>query len=121
MSKKCQNLTVSLISKMRDYFGVWEVEVLINGVVYTYPISSEYILKKVEKLLRLKKPGKALYLLGQAKISGFNSFSSVEDFTDGVRCSRNRNSSIIRDSVTEGNPKTRKGVRLRDKDFDGDS
>jgi hypothetical protein len=80
-SKKGQKLTVSLVSKIKDYFGIWEVTVLINNKAYTYPISSEFLLGKVEKQLRLNKPGRALHLLKQAKITGFNSFE--EEVKDG--------------------------------------
>lgn len=73
-TEKGQKLTCQLLSKVKDYFGVWEVTVLINNRLYTYPISSEFLLKKVEKLIRLKKFGKAIHVLSQAKISGYNYF-----------------------------------------------
>lgn len=74
-TQKGQKLTICLVSKIRDCFGVIEVCVLINGKEYTYPISSEFKLRKIESLLYRKKPGKALNLLRDAKITGFNSFA----------------------------------------------
>lgn len=74
-------LKVALISKVKDCFGVWEVAVTINERLYTYPIESEYILKKIEKMIRLKKYGKAIHLLSQFKVEGFNYF---EETTNGI-------------------------------------
>jgi len=74
MSKKGQKLTVCLLSKVRDCFGVWEITVVINEKPYTYPIDSEYAVRKIEKMIRLNKPGKAIHLLSQFKIGGFNFF-----------------------------------------------
>ena len=68
---------VKIISKTRDCFGVWEVSVLINGRAYTYPVDSEYIVRKIEKMLRFRKPGKALHLLSQFKTEGFNYFKEI--------------------------------------------
>jgi hypothetical protein len=61
---------------VKDSFGVYEVEVFINSKLYTYPITSEFALRKIGKLLRLNKPGKALYLLKLFKVSGFNNFET---------------------------------------------
>lgn len=77
MTKKRQNLTLSLVSKTKDCFGVWEVEVLINEKRYVYPIDSEYILRKVEKAIKRKAFGTALKLLSSAKIEGFNFYKEV--------------------------------------------
>ena len=74
MPKKSQKLTLLLASTTRDYFGVHEVEVLINGKSYTYPLSSESAVEEVEGLIRKKKFGKALQLLKKSVITGFNSF-----------------------------------------------
>lgn len=71
-----QKLEIQLISKVRDIFGVWEITVNINGKLYTYPIDAEYGLKKIKKMIRLKKYGKALHLLNLYKIKGFNSFKN---------------------------------------------
>uniref|UniRef100_A0A6M3KIV4 Uncharacterized protein n=1 Tax=viral metagenome TaxID=1070528 RepID=A0A6M3KIV4_9ZZZZ len=65
-------LKMEIISKVRDIFGIWEVTVLLNKKEYTYPIISEYALKKVERLLRNRKPGKALHVLKLFTTSGFN-------------------------------------------------
>lgn len=74
MSKKGQNLTIEVISKTKDSFGIWEVEVLINSKLYTYPITSEFAVRKIESLLRWRKPGKALKMLSLFKTEGFNVF-----------------------------------------------
>jgi len=75
----CQKLTCLLTSETKDFFGVWEVEVLVNGKTYTFPISSEFLLRKFKSLLYRHKPGKALALLKKAKITGFNSFEGKEE------------------------------------------
>ena len=67
-------LEIKLLSKIRDYSGVWEVSILINNKEYTYPISSEYKLNRFENLLKRKQPRRALRILTDAKIEGFNSF-----------------------------------------------
>ena len=74
MKQKGQKLTLSLISYTRDCFGVYEIRVLINGKSYTYPINSEYIFRKIKKMIRLHKPGKAIHLLSAFKTKGFNYF-----------------------------------------------
>jgi hypothetical protein len=66
--KKSRKLTVYLMSKIRDCFGVWEVEVVINGKPYTYPLSSAFAVSAFEDLLYKKKPGKALQVLKKFKI-----------------------------------------------------
>jgi hypothetical protein len=80
-NKKRQHLTLFLVSKSKDCFGVWEVCVLINGKEYTYPVSSEYAVVKVERLLRGPHPkyGKALHLLTLFKVNGFNAFANKEE------------------------------------------
>jgi len=70
--KKGQKLTLCLVSEMKDLFGVIEICVSINGKCYTYPLDSEWIVKKVKKLIRLKKFGRAIQLLKQSMIGGFN-------------------------------------------------
>lgn len=72
--KKGQLLTISLIDELIDCFGVIEVHILINERPYTYPINSEFALRKFKSLLRRKKFNKALKILGLFKIEGFNSF-----------------------------------------------
>jgi hypothetical protein len=67
------------MSKIKDCFGVIEVTVSINGKAYTYPITSEFALRKAEKMLRLHKYGKALHLLTLFKIEGFNYFAEAEN------------------------------------------
>ena len=74
MIKKRQNLTICLVSKIKDFNGVWEVEVLINSKTYTYPINSEFALNKIESLLYRHKYGSVLKLLKLFKINNFNSF-----------------------------------------------
>jgi hypothetical protein len=68
-SKKGQKLTLSVLSKVKDVFGLWEVDVKINSKVYTYQISSEYLLRKVDSLIYRHKPGRALYLLKIANVT----------------------------------------------------
>ena len=72
-------MTLCLESKTRDIFGVWEVSVLINSKSYTYPINSEFVVRKVEDLIRKRRFGKALKLLNLFKVSGFNSFEKGEN------------------------------------------
>lgn len=81
MNKKGQKLTISLLSKTKDFFGIWEVCVLINGKEYTYPVTSEYAVEKFERLLRgpHPKPGKALHMLTLFKVTGFNAFANKEE------------------------------------------
>ena len=67
-NKKRQKLTICLLSKAKDWAGVWEVRIMINDKPYIYFINSEYALEKFEKLLRQKKPGKALHLLSLFKV-----------------------------------------------------
>ena len=76
-------LEVTLLSEVRDFFGVYELTVSINGKIYTYPITSEYAARKIEKMIRLKKFGKALHLLSQFKIEGFNSFEKKGEVING--------------------------------------
>ena len=75
-TKKGQRLTMKIIDEAKDFFGVIEVTILLNGKVYTYPITSAYALEKAKRLLRCKHPkvGKALHVLGLFKLTGFNSF-----------------------------------------------
>jgi len=73
-AKKRQNLTIRLVSKIKDYMGIWEVAVLVNGKLYTYPISSEFAVRKVESLIRRRKPGRALRVLKLFLTDGFNEF-----------------------------------------------
>jgi len=73
-----RKLSVELESITKDIFGVYEVRALVNEKTYTFPITSEFILRKVKSLLRRKKPGKALYLLKQFKTTGFNAFEERE-------------------------------------------
>lgn len=63
-SKKSQKLTLQVVSKSKDCFGVWEVNVLINSKPYTYNLTSEFAARQIDKLVN-KKPGKALALLKQ--------------------------------------------------------
>jgi hypothetical protein len=72
--KNVQLLNIKLESKVKDFMGVWEVGVLINGKAYTYSISSEWAVEEFERLLRKRKPGRALKVLNQFKLEGFNSF-----------------------------------------------
>ena len=78
MVKKGQTLTLCLVSEMKDLFGVIEVCVSINGKCYTYPLDSEWIVKKVKKLIRLKKFGRAIQLLKQSVIGGFNYYETSQ-------------------------------------------
>lgn len=62
MFKKRQKLTLCLISKIKDYFGLWEVNILINKKEYTFLIPSEYAVEKFERMSK-RFPGRALNLL----------------------------------------------------------
>lgn len=59
MIKKRQILTLCLIAKTKDFFGVWSVDVAINGKIYTYSIPSEFAVEEFERLI-MHTPGKAL-------------------------------------------------------------
>jgi hypothetical protein len=74
MSKKIQKLNLSLEAIIKNPFGLYEVHTLINGKPYTFPITSEFAVRKIQSLLRRNKPGKALSLLRLFKTSGFNAF-----------------------------------------------
>lgn len=74
MSKKIQKLNLSLESIVKDPFGLYEVHTRINGKLYTFPVTSEFAVRKVQSLLHRNKPGKALNLLRLFKTSGFNAF-----------------------------------------------
>ena len=77
MTEKRQKLTFQIVSKVKNYFGVWEVSIVIGSKNYTYPISSEYAVEKAEEFIRLRRYGKALQILKQFKIDGFNPFEKV--------------------------------------------
>lgn len=65
MRQKSQKLTICLISKFKDFAGVWEVVVEIKGKPYTFAIASEFAVRTAECLIAQHKPGKALNLLKQ--------------------------------------------------------
>lgn len=77
-NKNSQKLTICLIAETKDSFGVIEVSIKINGKDFTYPITSEFALRKFKSLLRRHKPGKALHLLKLFTVKGFNSFKEGE-------------------------------------------
>jgi len=79
MTKKRQKLTFQIVSKVKDCCGVWEVSIVLGSKSYTYPISSEYAVEKAEEFIRLRRYGKALQMLKQFKIDGFNAFEKVGD------------------------------------------
>ena len=76
MAQNGRLLTLCLTHETKDCFGIIEVGVKINEKEYVYPISSEFALNKVKRLLRCKHPkyGKALQVLKLFKVDGFNSF-----------------------------------------------
>ena len=74
MSQKSQKLTIRLVAIRTDIFGVIEVDVILNNKLYTYPITSEFALRKVQSLLYRHKPGRALKVLEMFKVRGFNAF-----------------------------------------------
>ena len=78
-TQKGQKLTIKLDGICKDFFGVYEVAVVINGKPYTYPVGSEFIVKKVQKLIKFKHFGKVINLLRQFKITGFNSFEEEKE------------------------------------------
>ena len=59
MPKKRQKLTICLTAKRKDFFSVWEMDVLINGKEYTYSIPSEFAVEEFERIA-LHTPGKAI-------------------------------------------------------------
>jgi hypothetical protein len=73
MNQKSQLLTIVLEQELKDTFGVHELSIRINSKLYTYPITSEFIVRKFKALLRRNKPGKALRLLSLFTTE-FNSF-----------------------------------------------
>lgn len=72
-------LKLRILHKVKDTFGIWEVTILINGGEYTYPLTSEFAVKKIEKLIRNRKPGKALYMLKLFTLTGFNAYKKGGD------------------------------------------
>lgn len=61
MEKK--KLNVILISSIRDFFGFWVIDILINGKQYTYSLTSEAALNSFNLLIKHRRPGKALAVL----------------------------------------------------------
>lgn len=66
-SKKHQKLIIKLLSKKKDFFGMWEVEVSINRKIYTYPIPSEFAVEQIERMLQKKRYSAAIMILKQFK------------------------------------------------------
>jgi len=62
-NKKRQKLTLCLECISKDFFGVFKIDALVNGKTYTFHTSSEYSVRKVEELIKKRRPGKALNLL----------------------------------------------------------
>jgi len=73
-NKKRHKLTFLITSKVKDFNGVWEVCILLGNKEYTYPVSSEWAVEECERLLKNRRYGKALQVLKQFKLEGFNSF-----------------------------------------------
>ncbi len=65
-------LCVSIISKIKDFFGVWEVSIFINTKEYKYFLNSTFKVEQVEKLIRKHKPGKAINFLRQNNLEYSN-------------------------------------------------
>ena len=77
-NQKRQKLTLCLISIYKDCFGVHDVAILINKKSYTYPITSEYAVRVIERLIKQHKPGTALKILNKFKIESFNGYDPKE-------------------------------------------
>jgi hypothetical protein len=75
-------LNLRITSKIKDVFGIWEVTVLLNKREYTYPITSEFAVKKIEKLIHNRKPGKALHVLKLFTTTGFNAYKETANAED---------------------------------------
>lgn len=71
-NKKSQKLTLCLTTEVKDVFGVYILDVLINEKLYTYLLNSEFAVRQFKKLLRHKRPGKALNILKQFKMEVTN-------------------------------------------------
>lgn len=87
--KKRQNLTRLLMrieSVNKDSFGIWEVGVRIDTKLYTYPLTSEFAVRKVSSLIRQRKYGKAIQVLHLFCTPGFNYWK--EELTDGSESGR---------------------------------
>jgi hypothetical protein len=54
-------LTLEVVSK--DFFGVFTVQALIDEKPYTFVLNSEYAIRQVQKLIRQRRPGRALNML----------------------------------------------------------
>lgn len=68
MSKKSQKLTICLESEVKDFFGIFTLNVFLNGKKYTYELGSEYAVRKFKNLLRKGHTGKALQILRKFKL-----------------------------------------------------
>jgi len=47
----------------RDFFGVFTVQALIDTKPYTFAVNSEYAIRQIQKLIRQRRPGRALNML----------------------------------------------------------
>jgi hypothetical protein len=54
-------LTLEVVSK--DFFGIFTVHALIDEKPYTFVLNSEYAIRQVQKLIRQRRPGRALNML----------------------------------------------------------
>lgn len=68
MSKNSQKLTICLESVRKDFLGLYDIIALINHKPYSYVLNSEYIVRKVQDLIKRHRPGKALQLLKKSNI-----------------------------------------------------
>lgn len=94
LNKKGQKLTMFLESKVRDYSGVWELTVWIKNKVYTYPVSSEFSVREIERAIHKHRYGSALKLLKKFKIDGFNSFEGGNNGRDDIKTDAGRSCSV---------------------------
>ena len=54
-------LTLEVVS--RDFFGVFTVQALVDAKHYTFVVNSEYAIRQIQKLIRQRRPGRALNML----------------------------------------------------------
>lgn len=53
------------------------MNITIDGRPYTYPVSSEYAVRKAEKLIKQGRGGKAIHVLKLFLTTGFNQFKET--------------------------------------------
>jgi hypothetical protein len=62
-TQKRQKLTCKLVGISKDFFGVFTISLLCNGEVSTFTLYSEFLVRKIERLLYYGESDKAINML----------------------------------------------------------